>query len=59
MFSDLESKLQTSECEANVCKDALRHEVSALRKRWQDAVHQAEGGCLPYSRLSSADYDRK
>ncbi|EJK68131.1 hypothetical protein THAOC_10720 [Thalassiosira oceanica] len=42
MLSDLESKLRTSEREANVREDALRHEVSELRKRWQDAVRRAE-----------------
>jgi len=34
MLEDLESKLRTSEREANVREDALRHEVSELRKRW-------------------------
>jgi hypothetical protein len=43
MLGDLESKLRTSEREANVREDALRHEVSELRKRWQDAVRRAEG----------------
>ena len=43
MLEDLESKLRTSEREANVREDALRHEVSELRKRWQDAVRRAEG----------------
>jgi hypothetical protein len=43
MLSDLEGKLRTSEREANVREDALRHEVSELRKRWQDAVRRAEG----------------
>ncbi|KAL7428634.1 hypothetical protein ACHAXH_000880, partial [Discostella pseudostelligera] len=42
MLEDLESKLRTSEREANVREDALRHEVSELRKRWQDAVRRAE-----------------
>ena len=42
MLSDLESKLRTSDREANVREDALRHEVSELRKRWQDAVRRAE-----------------
>eukprot|EP01082_Thalassiosira_pseudonana_P004310 g4615.t1 g4615 contig15:1394936-1397140(-) len=42
MLGDLESKLRTSEREANVREDALRHEVSELRKRWQDAVRRAE-----------------
>ena len=43
MLGDLEGKLRTSEREANVREDALRHEVSELRKRWQDAVRRAEG----------------
>ena len=43
MLGDLESKFRTSEREANVREDALRHEVSELRKRWQDAVRRAEG----------------
>ena len=43
MLGDLEAKLRTSEREANVREDALRHEVSELRKRWQDAVRRAEG----------------
>ena len=43
MLGDLESKLRTSDREANVREDALRHEVSELRKRWQDAVRRAEG----------------
>eukprot|EP00804_Cyclotella_cryptica_P010782 CCRYP_008731-RB/>CCRYP_008731-RB protein AED:0.00 eAED:0.00 QI:25/1/1/1/0/0/2/2248/730 len=59
MLSDLESKLRTSEREANVREDALRHEVSELRKRWQDAVRRAEGECLPYSQLSFAKEDMK
>lgn len=42
MLGDLESKLRTSDREANVREDALRHEVSELRKRWQDAVRRAE-----------------
>lgn len=46
MLSDLEGKLRTSEREANVREDALRHEVSELRKRWQDAVRRAEGTSL-------------
>ena len=47
MLGDLENKLRTSEREANVREDALRHEVSELRKRWQDAVRRAEGrNCL-------------
>jgi len=42
MLGDLESKLRTTDREANVREDALRHEVSELRKRWQDAVRRAE-----------------
>ncbi|KAL7516629.1 hypothetical protein ACHAWX_001624 [Stephanocyclus meneghinianus] len=42
MLSDLESKLRTCERESNLREDALRHEVSELRKRWQDAVRRAE-----------------
>mmetsp|Transcript_37651 Transcript_37651/g.81280 ORF Transcript_37651/g.81280 Transcript_37651/m.81280 type:complete len:705 (+) Transcript_37651:160-2274(+) len=42
MLGDLESKLHTSERESNMREDALRHEVSELRKRWQDAVRRAE-----------------
>jgi len=42
MLSDLENKLRTSEREANAREDALRHEVTELRKRWQDAVRRAE-----------------
>ena len=40
--SDLENKLRTSEREAAVREDALRHEVAELRKRWQDAVRRAD-----------------
>lgn len=43
MVSDLETKLRTTEREAGVREDALRHEVSELRKRWQDAVRRADG----------------
>ena len=32
MLGDLEGKLHTSDREANVREDALRHEVSELRK---------------------------
>ncbi|KAL7532098.1 hypothetical protein ACHAXR_006122 [Thalassiosira sp. AJA248-18] len=42
MLGDLENKLRTSDREANAREDALRHEVSELRKRWQDAVRRAE-----------------
>jgi len=40
--ADLEQKLRTSEREANVREDALRHEVNELRKRWQDSVRRAD-----------------
>ena len=43
VIADLETKLRTSEREAGVREDALRHEVSELRKRWQDAVRRADG----------------
>jgi predicted nucleic acid-binding Zn-ribbon protein len=39
---DLELKLRTSEREAAIREDALRHEVDELRKRWQDAVRRAD-----------------
>lgn len=42
MINDLENKLRTTEREAGVREDALRHEVSELRKRWQDAVRRAD-----------------
>eukprot|EP00566_Odontella_aurita_P002271 CAMPEP_0113571568 /NCGR_PEP_ID=MMETSP0015_2-20120614/25623_1 /TAXON_ID=2838 /ORGANISM="Odontella" /LENGTH=1046 /DNA_ID=CAMNT_0000474527 /DNA_START=162 /DNA_END=3302 /DNA_ORIENTATION=- /assembly_acc=CAM_ASM_000160 len=42
LMSDLEAKLRTSEREAAVREDALRHEVGELRKRWQDAVRRAD-----------------
>lgn len=40
--SDLEAKLATSEREAALREDQLRHEVEELRKRWQDAVRRAD-----------------
>jgi hypothetical protein len=43
LISDLEQKLRTTEREAGVREDALRHEVAELRKRWQDAVRRADG----------------
>lgn len=43
MISDLETKLRTTEREAGVREDALRHEVAELRKRWQDAIRRADG----------------
>ncbi|KAG7359081.1 hypothetical protein IV203_015670 [Nitzschia inconspicua] len=42
LLSDLEAKLRTTEREAGVREDALRHEVAELRKRWQDAVRRAD-----------------
>ena len=45
-INDLENKLRTTEREAGVREDALRHEVSELRKRWQDAVRRADGTLL-------------
>mmetsp|Transcript_24419 Transcript_24419/g.37679 ORF Transcript_24419/g.37679 Transcript_24419/m.37679 type:complete len:1125 (+) Transcript_24419:75-3449(+) len=42
LYKDLEAKLRMSEKEANLREDALRHEVSELRKRWQDAVRRAD-----------------
>lgn len=42
MLEDLEAKLRTTEKEAAVREDALRHEVAELRKRWQDAVRRAD-----------------
>ncbi|KAL7561059.1 hypothetical protein ACA910_011894 [Epithemia clementina (nom. ined.)] len=42
MLEDLETKLRTTEKEAAVREDALRHEVAELRKRWQDAVRRAD-----------------
>ena len=43
ILHDLESKLRTSERESNLREDSLRHEVSELRKRWQDAVRRCDG----------------
>lgn len=45
VIADLETKLRTTEREAGVREDALRHEVTELRKRWQDAVRRADGKC--------------
>ena len=39
---EFESKLRTTEKEANLREDALRHELGELRKRWQDAVRRAD-----------------
>ena len=46
VIEDLETKLRTSDRDAGVREDALRHEVSELRKRWQDAVRRADGKCI-------------
>ena len=43
LVSDLEIKLRTTEREAGVREDALRHEVAEIRKRWQDTVRRADG----------------
>jgi hypothetical protein len=43
VLSDLENKLRISERESAAREDALRHEVTELRKRWQDAVRRADG----------------
>ena len=45
VLSDLENKLRISERESAVREDALRLEVTELRKRWQDAVRRADGEC--------------
>jgi len=42
LIGDLEQKLRTTEREAGVREDALRHEISEIRKRWQDAVRRAD-----------------
>ncbi|CAB9508610.1 expressed unknown protein [Seminavis robusta] len=44
--ADMENKLQTTEREAAVREDALRHEVEELRKRWQDAVRRADASSM-------------
>lgn len=38
----MESKLRVSEREASLREDSLRHEVSELRKRWQEAVRRCD-----------------
>lgn len=43
ILQDLESKLRLSEREASLREDSLRHEVSELRKRWQEAVRRCDG----------------
>lgn len=42
LLTEMELKLRASEREASVREDALRQEVSDLRKRWQDAVRRAD-----------------
>ncbi|OEU22996.1 hypothetical protein FRACYDRAFT_178711 [Fragilariopsis cylindrus CCMP1102] len=42
LIGDLELKIRTTEREAGVREDALRHEVAEIRKRWQDAVRRAD-----------------
>lgn len=42
MLSEMELKLRSIEKEASMREDALRQEVSELRKRWQDAVRRAD-----------------
>jgi hypothetical protein len=46
ILQDLESKLRLSEKEASLREDSLRHEVSELRKRWQEAVRRCDGTFL-------------
>ena len=43
ILKDLETKLRTSDREANLREDSLRHEVAELRKRWQEAVRRCDG----------------
>lgn len=43
LIKDLELKLRTSERESNLREDSLRHEVSELRKRWQESVRRSDG----------------
>jgi len=42
-MEELNTKVRTLEQEATIREDALRKEVSELRKRWQDAVQRADG----------------
>jgi len=42
IMQDFELKLKNSERESIVREDSLRHEVSELRKRWQDTVRRAD-----------------
>ena len=44
-MKDLEKKFMANEKESNVREDVLRREIEDLRKRWQDAVHRADGTC--------------
>jgi len=53
MLSDLETKLRSSEREAAVREDALRHEVGELRKRWQDAVRRADEMRMDYQQSTA------
>ena len=46
MLRDLDEKLKRCEKEANLREDALRQEVSDLRKRWQDAVRRSDSKCF-------------
>jgi hypothetical protein len=49
LIGDLELKIRTTEREAGVREDALRHEVAEIRKRWQDAVRRADGTCKQHN----------
>ena len=42
LLAEMEVKLRASERDASVREDALRTEVTELRKRWQDAVRRAD-----------------
>jgi hypothetical protein len=42
-MEEFNTKVRILEQEATVREDALRKEVNELRKRWQDAVHRADG----------------
>jgi len=41
-MEELGTKVRSLEQEATIREDALRKEVSELRKRWQDAVQRAD-----------------
>ena len=56
LIGDLELKLRTSEREAGVREDALRHEVAEIRKRWQDAVRRADGMRKDLSQSKTTKY---